>query len=120
MLDLAFVLLIIFVITTPLLTQSLELKLPTGGAADKTQLQKRDIRTIEISPTGYYRYEGRTATIDQIEQDLAKTFRDNPKLVVHIPADENVPFKYIAAVLERCRRHNIKQVAFRMEPERHR
>jgi biopolymer transport protein ExbD len=120
LLDLAFVLLIIFVITTPLLTQSLDLKLPSGGAADKTQLKKSDIRTIEISPTGVYRLEGRPAKIDQIEQELAKAFRANPKLVVNIPADENVPFKYVVAVLERCRRHNIKQFAFRTEVDRRR
>jgi biopolymer transport protein ExbD len=33
LLDLAFVLLIIFVITTPLLDKSIDLKLPRGGAA---------------------------------------------------------------------------------------
>ena len=35
LLDLAFVLLIIFIITTPLLEQSINLKLPRGGAAGK-------------------------------------------------------------------------------------
>ena len=35
LLDLAFVLLIIFIITTPLLEQGLELKLPQGGTADR-------------------------------------------------------------------------------------
>jgi biopolymer transport protein ExbD len=35
LLDLAFVLLIIFVITTPLLEQSINLKLPRGGQPDQ-------------------------------------------------------------------------------------
>ena len=35
LLDLAFVLLIIFIITTPLLEQSIPLKLPVGGAAGR-------------------------------------------------------------------------------------
>ena len=51
LLDLAFVLLIIFVITTPLLEQSIDLKLPRGGQPDKS-VNKRDIRTVEISSTG--------------------------------------------------------------------
>ncbi len=51
LLDLAFVLLIIFVITTPLLEQSINLKLPTGGQPDQ-HLDKRDIRTVEVSTTG--------------------------------------------------------------------
>ena len=57
LLDLAFVLLIIFIITTPLLTQSIELKLPKGGAPDK-RLNKNDIRTVEITGSGSYRLEG--------------------------------------------------------------
>ena len=41
LLDLAFVLLIIFVITTPLLEQSINLKLPRGGQPEKTAEQIR-------------------------------------------------------------------------------
>ena len=41
LLDLAFVLLIIFVITTPLLEQSINLKLPRGGQPDKAAGQAR-------------------------------------------------------------------------------
>ena len=50
LLDLAFVLLIIFVITTPLLEKGLDLNLPNGsGQADKQQIHKEDIRTVDIS-----------------------------------------------------------------------
>ena len=48
LLDLAFVLLIIFVITTPLLEQSINLKLPHGGRTNQV-IEKRNIRTVEIS-----------------------------------------------------------------------
>src|SRR5687768_14948266 len=47
LLDLAFVLLIIFVITTPLLEQGLNLQLPVGGKADMRKLDKTSIRTVE-------------------------------------------------------------------------
>ena len=52
LLDLAFVLLIIFVITTPLLEQSVNLNLPVGGQPDKRKLDKNDIRTVEIVAAG--------------------------------------------------------------------
>ncbi|HVV72127.1 MAG TPA: biopolymer transporter ExbD, partial [Verrucomicrobiae bacterium] len=51
LLDLAFVLLIIFVITTPLLDQGIQLKLPQGGEPDP-KIEKSDIRTVEISSDG--------------------------------------------------------------------
>ena len=53
LLDLAFVLLIIFIITTPLLEQSIKLDLPPGGAKG-SQVRKNDVRTIEVSRQGDY------------------------------------------------------------------
>ena len=63
LLDLAFVLLIIFVITTPLLEKSIDLNLPRAGQTEK-QLDRRDIRVVEISNTGYY-------ALDKKRQSLA-------------------------------------------------
>jgi len=88
LLDLAFVLLIIFIITTPLLTQSIELKLPHGGQADR-RLNKNDIRTVEITSAGYYKLEGKPVPLAQIIRQLAGEFRGNPNLVVYIRADKD-------------------------------
>src|SRR5512143_1067599 len=87
LLDLAFVLLIIFVITTPLLEQSISLKLPPGGKPDK-QIEKRDIRTVEISPQGVYSLNRQRMSLEQIEASLVRDFKANPNLVVYIRADE--------------------------------
>ena len=81
LLDLAFVLLIIFVITTPLLEQSLELKLPKGGRPDRP-MNERDVRTVEISPRGYYVFDGKPMTVAQIEKALVNDARANPNLEI--------------------------------------
>src|ERR671922_2446799 len=81
LLDLAFVLLIIFVITTPLLEQGLELKLPKGGSPDR-QLRKEDFRTVEVGQ-GFYLMNGRRLALAQLDAELLKEFRANPNLVVH-------------------------------------
>src|SRR5690348_5785583 len=88
LLDLAFVLLIIFVITTPLLTQSLELNLPKGGRQD-TRLDKKDVKTVEISPQGVYLLDSRRMSLDQLEAELIRAYQSDPNLVVYIRADEN-------------------------------
>src|SRR5947209_20200509 len=89
LLDLAFVLLIIFVITTPLLEQSMNLKLPKGGVTDTSKLDKHDIRTVEIAPNGDYRLEKMPMKLDRIITELARDSKVNPSLVVAIRADEN-------------------------------
>jgi biopolymer transport protein ExbD len=115
LLDLAFVLLIIFIITTPLLEQGLDLTLHRGGKPD-TDIQKNDIRTVEISSTGVMTLGGRRMDINQIEKELAAAIRANPRLLVYIRADENSLNKYLADVIDRCQRNNITRFSLRTTP----
>ena len=94
LLDLAFVLLIIFVITTPLLEQSINLKLPAGGRPDK-RIEKRNIRTVEVSTTGVYVLDKQRMSLGQLTARLAAEFRSNPNLIVYIRADQDGPYKNV-------------------------
>jgi biopolymer transport protein ExbD len=115
LLDLAFVLLIIFVITTPLLEQSIQLKLPQGGKPD-AKIEKRDVRTVEITPQGVFILDRKRVSLDQLEMDLKRDFQTNPNLVVYLRADETSRWKDIAAVMDRCQRNGITRMAPRLEP----
>jgi biopolymer transport protein ExbD len=117
LLDLAFVLLIIFVITTPLLEQSINLKLPRGGQPDKF-LNKRDIRTVEVSVTGVYALDKQRRSLDQLITRLASDFHINPNVVVYIRADQEGPYKNVAAVIDGCQRNGITRYSLRTEPTR--
>ena len=98
LLDLAFVLLIIFVITTPLLEQSLELKLPKGGRPDRP-VNERDFHTLEVSPRGYYVFDGKQMVLAQIEKAV----------------DRATAFDLVFQVTDMCANNGIK-VSFRSEP----
>ena len=115
LLDLAFVLLIIFIITTPLLTQSIELKLPHGGQADR-RLNKNDIRTVEITSAGYYKLEGKPVPLAQIIRQLAGEFRGNPNLVVYIRADKDSRYDLVAQVIDGCQKGGITRYSLRTDP----
>jgi biopolymer transport protein ExbD len=115
LLDLAFVLLIIFIITTPLLTQSIELKLPHGGKPEKP-MDKSDIRTVEISNTGYYKLEARQTPLPQIIAQLARDSRDNPNLVVYIRADASSRYDLVAQLLDGCQKNGITRYSLRTDP----
>ncbi len=116
LLDLAFVLLIIFVITTPLLTQSVDLKLPEGGRPDKHPVNPQDVQTIEVTAQGQYYLNRKPTMLGQIEASLVKFYRANPNLVVHIRADEKGQFKYVMAILNICQKHDITRFSVRTEP----
>ena len=116
LLDLAFVLLIIFIITTPLLENSLNLKLPVGAQPDKRKLDKDDIRTVEISVRGEYRLNGKKLPLGEIESELVLSHRKNPNLTVDIRADKNATWDQVFAVLDACTRNGISRVSPRAAP----
>jgi len=115
LLDLAFVLLIIFVITTPLLEQSINLKLPRGGQPDKS-VSKRNIRTVEISNTGVYTLDRQRMPFNELIARLAAESRSNPNLIVYIRADGDGPYKYVADLFDGCQRYGITRYSLRTEP----
>ena len=116
LLDLAFVLLIIFIITTPLLTQSIELKLPRGVGQPDKPLIKSDIRTVEITSAGYYKLEGKPAQLPQIIRQLAGEFRGNANLVVYIRADKDSRYDLVAQVIDGCQKSGITRYSLRTDP----
>ncbi len=117
LLDLAFVLLIIFVITTPLLEQGWNLNLPKGGGPS-ARIDKENIRTVEIDSRGNFLLNRARMSAQQIEQELAKTYRANPNLIVYIRADKNGRIEPFGDIINRCMRNGITKVSFRTEPEK--
>jgi len=118
LLDLAFVLLIIFVITTPLLEKGLELNLPKGsGQPDRQQISKNDIRVVEINSQGGYALKGRMLPLNQLVAQLVEDFHLNPNLIVYIRADGNSHTKDVAALLDGCNRNGITRYSLREQPE---
>ncbi len=118
LLDLAFVLLIIFVITTPLLEQSVPLDLPKGGTPDTPDLSQEDVRTVEVTHDGRYVVEGRVLTLDQVEGLLVAEFRQNPRLAVLLRGDRRTSWESILHLLDRCQRNGIHRILPRTVPER--
>ena len=117
LLDLAFVLLIIFVITTPLLEQGLSLNLPVGGKPDAV-LVKDNIRTVEIDARGGFMLNRSRMTVAQIEAELVKAYRGNANLVVFVRADKDGKIEPFAEVMNRCIKNGITKFSFRTSPEK--
>ena len=117
LLDLAFVLLIIFVITTPLLEQSIRLNLPGGGVRE-TLVSSRDVRTVEVSTQGVYTLNSARLPLEQILQRLQAEMRANPNLVVRIRVDEMGLNKYTYAVIDGCLKRGITRFSLATDPRR--
>jgi biopolymer transport protein ExbD len=117
LLDLAFVLLIIFIITTPLLEQNLVLNVPSGGAPGST-VNKNEVRTIEVHPAGGYVVMGRTNSLADLEQLLRREFSANPKLAIYVRADSEERYKNVYALMDLFREIGISRVQFAGSPKK--
>lgn len=116
LLDLAFVLLIIFVITTQSLEQGMDLSLPQGGRPDQNRVEKQDIQTVEIGPQQGYMLNSRGVTLEEMERELVRTHQENPNMVVYIRADKKAPVEHLFAVTEMCTKNSITRFNWRSTP----
>lgn len=115
LLDLAFVLLIIFVITTPLLDKGINLKLPSGGAESQPP-DKKDVRTVEIDARGNFYFDKHPMALNQLETELVRDYAANPNLIVYIRAAEDGRNKETYAIIDRCLKHGITRFSLRTDP----
>src|SRR5277367_2407546 len=83
LLDLAFVLLIIFMITTPLMENSVDLIIPTSEAA-KNRVDPGTVQTVAINREGLIKLNNTPATLAQLESGLSGLKQANPEVAVVI------------------------------------
>jgi biopolymer transport protein ExbD len=112
LLDLAFVLLIIFIITRPLIEQNIKLDLPAGGSASE-KIEEKDIARVEVTTDGRFFLQGIEGSLERIEQVLVQLYQNNPNLVVHIAGDKNSYWDYGVQVIDVCKRNNITRFNIR-------
>lgn len=116
LIDLAWTLLIIFMITAPLLTPTIEVELPEGGTPP-THVNRQDLRTISIDAQGHYLLNQSPVTIEALEQQLVREFQNNPNLVVRIQADERGTLKTFYPVIDRLTKNGITRLSLATRPE---
>ncbi|MFM7101762.1 MAG: ExbD/TolR family protein [Verrucomicrobiota bacterium] len=119
LLDLAFVLLIIFVITTPLLEQSIQLQLPVGGEASRRP-RPSDVVLVEIDARGALYLKGKPVTARELEGGLVDEHRRHPEMVVLVRGDRASAYQHVMSVLDFCRRNGIDKFDFATERGRDR
>ena len=123
LLDLAFVLLIIFVIISPSIKSSqehgMELKLPEGGGPG-SKVDPKDRRLVEIDSNGVVMLDRQKMVPDKVEQELVNTFRLNPNLVVEIRGDGMGRIKDLLDIVDRCQRNGIVKFQIDTQPRQKR
>jgi biopolymer transport protein ExbD len=104
LLDLVFVLLIIFMITTPLMEQQLPVDLPKATTSlPATMPDPKSILTLTLSKDGSVLLGSEKITLDQLTPLLTQRKARDPELVVSLRADSSLPYDKIFRALEAVR-----------------
>jgi biopolymer transport protein ExbD len=112
--DVMLVLLIIFLITIPVVTQSIALELPKERNLP-TQTKPENI-LLAVSKDGDVYWNTRQLDAETLVADLKKESVKVPQPEVHIRGDENARYESIGRVIVACQRAGIAKVGFITEP----
>ena len=113
--DLAFVLLIIFIVTAPMLQSGIDIALPRAEAAPVTA----DAGVIvSVDPKGdIYLADVRMKSIDELEKLLPSYLSRNNKREVFLRGDDKIAYGRVTQVLGRLKKLNISEVHLMVTPE---
>ncbi len=100
LLDLAFVLLIIFIITTPLLTSNVPLNLPTGSKNSTPPPEAKSIRTVSIDRSGQVYLESKRIELPVLQQELTAFHDSTPDAAVIVRADKTINVQQFFEVVD--------------------
>jgi biopolymer transport protein ExbD len=115
LLDLAFVLLVIFIITTIPPVNDLDLKLPTAAKRLKEPPRKANYISVEADGKMFLNQK-LVASADEMLNTLIGLREADPDLNIIVRGDSKTKYKEIRAVLDVCQQANVPKVDLATEP----
>jgi biopolymer transport protein ExbD len=98
LLDLVFVLLVIFIITTPQMMNNLQMSLPSGNPPKNKDKPK--INNIRVEANGDTFLNDQLVTIDQLHDDLVALKEQDPSPNMVVKGADDVDYQHMIAVLD--------------------
>jgi len=116
LLDLAFVLLIIFMITTPLLESSMNLVIPSSGATNPTT-NSSQVQTVSIDRTETIRFNNQVVDLETLTTQLTQLKEANSDVVIVIRPDRELAVQKLITLMDTLRRAQITKVGIATRAE---
>jgi biopolymer transport protein ExbD len=109
LLDLAFVLLIIFMITTPLLESSMNLVIPSSGTKNPP-INTSHVQAVSIDRTDTIRFNNQVLDLETLTSQLERLKEANPDIAIVIRPDRDLPVQKLIGVMDALQRAGITKV----------
>ncbi|MBI5788804.1 MAG: biopolymer transporter ExbD [Candidatus Schekmanbacteria bacterium] len=108
--DVVFLLLIFFILTTTFtqVLTKLDVELPKAQAVTEAKTQDT---VIEIGKDGQFAYNGEIVTVQELDKQLAQLAVNSPDEVIIIRGDKEVAYGQIVKVMGLCKSHQLGRLA---------
>lgn len=110
LIDLAFALLIIFMITTPLLEQTVDLNLPVETSKPQPE-DREDFQSISIDRAGNYYWGKEKVTGEQISDLLDTLSMDPVPPVLSVRADAQLPYQHVITLVDMIKQRKLSKIS---------
>jgi biopolymer transport protein ExbD len=115
--DVMLVLLIIFLITVPVITQSVRVDLPKA-ANIPTQTKPENINIAVDAEGNVFWNTAQLPSQEALLERIKQIAVLDPQPEIHVRGDRNTAYEHIGRVIVTCQRGGIQKVGFITEPDR--
>ena len=116
LLDLAFVLLIIFMITTPLLENSMSLVIPSSDATNPP-INTSQVQTLSIDRSDTIWFNNQVVDLETLATQLIQLKQANPDVAIVIRPDRELPVQKLITLMDTLQRAQITKVGIATKAE---
>ncbi|HET8870504.1 MAG TPA: biopolymer transporter ExbD [Aquabacterium sp.] len=100
MLDLAYVLLVVFILMTTASVQGLSINMPKPS--NKPSTEKHELKVVQVMPDGSVLINGASVSMTELEAQLQQSRQRDPKMSVAIKGDARTQYAKVVSVIDLC------------------
>ncbi|MCB1889047.1 MAG: biopolymer transporter ExbD [Rhodocyclaceae bacterium] len=108
--DVMLVLLIIFMVTAPLITQNISVDLPQADAVEPPQEAPKV--ALEIDAEGRISWDKQAIDAEELDRRLSEAASARPQPELHLLADRLTDYEHVAKVLAAARAAGLEKIGF--------
>jgi biopolymer transport protein ExbD len=116
MVDVMLVLLVVFIITAPLMTNAIKVNLPDTDVTVQIEEPKKPV-VVSVDEQGRIYLDKDEYSLDVIESELARRKAQDPEIRLNLNADETVPYGTVAKLMVLIEKAGIQRLSFITEKQ---
>lgn len=115
LMDTAWTLLIIFIITAPIVFRGIDVRLPSS---ETTTISPEDMKPVTVTLTRDRTIFFNEEKVDMrgLEKRLKERVRQNPALSIHLRADADVPHGVVVRIMDVARKNGVEYLGIITQP----